>query len=158
MRRRITRSGTWWGLVSLGCIALAVGSVDRLDAAPRGSDIKIAAPVKVPDVIAVRIRHDMCPFCKKFDPQFPALIRQAATESVLFVTLDLSTEETQRQAALLVGALGLQEVWTGDMSKMGSIVFVDGKSKNVIGSTQQTDIKAVRVAMRKALAASRRGN
>ena len=105
----------------------------------------------------MRIRHDMCPYCKKFDPQFPALIRQAAAESVLFVTLDLSTEETQRQAALLVGALGIEAVWTGDMSKMGTIIFVGGESRTVIGSTPQTDVKAVRVALRKALAALRQG-
>ena len=155
MRNRFNMTCTWLGLIGFGCAALVAVSVDRLAAAPRGSDIKIAAVVEVPDIIAVRIRHDMCPFCKKFDPQFPNLVRQATEDSVLFVTLDLSSEETQRQAALLVGALGLEKVWTGDMSKMGTIVFVDGKSKKILASTHQTDAKTVRVAMRKALALSR---
>ena len=44
------------------------------------------------------------------------------------------------QAALLVGALGLQDAWTGDMSKMGSIMFLDGKSKAVLASTLQSDV------------------
>ena len=156
MGKRIEESGRWLGLFSLGCVALATASVVSLDAAPRGSDMKIAAKVESPAIIAVRIRHDMCPYCKKFDPLFPALVRQAMEESVLFVTLDLSSEESQRQAALLVGALGLEKVWTGDMSKMGTITFIDGKSKKVLSSTHQTDVKTVRVAMRKALATARR--
>ncbi len=155
MRSSLNKACTWLGCLGLGCAVLVATSADKLTAAPKGSDIKIAAQVQAPRVIAVRIRHDMCPFCKKFDPQFPALIRQATEEAVLFVTLDLSSEETQRQSALLVGALGLGEVWTGDMSKMGTIVFVDGKSKKVLSSAHQTDAKTVRVAMRKALASAR---
>lgn len=138
------------GFISLGAVAV-VALTTTLTAAPKGSNIKVTAPVESPNVIAVRIRHDMCPFCKKFDPAFPTLIRQMKSESVLFVTLDLTSEATQKQAALMVGALGLQDVWTGDMSKMGTITFVDGKSKKILSSVQQIDIKTVQNALSEAV-------
>lgn len=138
------------GLISLGCLAV-VALTTALTAAPKGSNIKVTAPVESPNIIAVRIRHDMCPFCKKFDPAFPRLVRQTSDESVLYVTLDLSSEATQKQAALMVGALGLQDVWTGDMSKMGTITFVDGKSKKILSSVHQIDIKRIQNALSEAL-------
>lgn len=141
------------GFISLGCLAV-VALTTTLTAAPKGSNIKVSAPVESPDIIAVRIRHDMCPFCKKFDPAYPMLIRQTKSESVLFVTLDLTNEATQKQAALMVGALGLQNVWTGDMSKMGTITFVDGKSKRLLSSVHQIDMKTVQDALHEAVIAS----
>ena len=152
MNPKLNRTCTW-GFISLGALAL-VALTTTLAAAPKGSNIKVSAPVESPDIIAVRIRHDMCPFCKKFDPAYPTLIRQTKNESVLFVTLDLTSEATQKQAALMVGALGLQNVWTGDMSKMGTITFLDGKSKEILSSVHQTDMKTVRDALREAVTAS----
>lgn len=118
---------------------------------PRGADMKISAQVETPKVIAVRIRHDMCPYCRQLDPKFPEVIRRAQDESVLFVTLDLTSETTQKQAALLVGALGLESVWTGDLSRIGSVVFVDGKSKKILSSVQTVDQKTLLAALGKAV-------
>ena len=73
------------------------GLASLATAGSKGSDMKVAARVAVPKIIAVRIRHDMCPFCKKFDPHFSEVVQNASDESVLFVTLDLSTAATQQQ-------------------------------------------------------------
>ncbi len=113
--------------------------------------MKVSAKVETPKIIAVRVRHDMCSFCRKFDPQFSKLIDKANDGPVLFVTLDLTTEATQKQAALLVGALGLKHIWTGDLSKVGTITFVDGASKEVVSSIHQVDAKTVRVALSEAM-------
>jgi hypothetical protein len=128
----------------------------REAARARGAKMKVAAPVETPDVIAVRIRHDMCPFCRGFDPQFPRIVRRFADASVLFVTLDLSSEASQRQAALMVAALGLERVWTGDMSRMGTITFVDGLSKNMISEVYMVDAATVTSSLHGAIAASTR--
>lgn len=120
--------------------------------ANKGANMKVAAKVESPAVIAVRVRHDMCPFCKSFDPKFPELTLQSKNDRVLFVTLDLTNETTQRQAAMLVGALGLEKIWTGDMSRMGSIILVDGKTKEEISTVMQTDPKTVAQALRQAIA------
>ena len=142
------------GTIGVMCVltTLAVSA----PSGPRGTDIKVSAKVELPAIIAVRIRHDMCPYCKSFDPKFPTLTLQSDSKSVLFVTLDLSNETTQRQAAMLVSALGLEKVWTGDMSRMGSIVFVDGATREIISTVMQVDTKKVAAAMHKAVASRRR--
>ena len=122
----------------------------------RGREMKVNAKVALPEIIAVRVRHDLCPLCGELDPKFPEFVRQANDESVLFVTLDLSSETTQKQAALLVGALALQRVWTGDLSKTGSVTFLDGKSKRILSFVQTADTKEIEAALRKAVD-SRRG-
>ena len=97
----------------------------------------------------------MCPVCQELDPKFPNLIRQTGRDSVLFVTLDLTSETTQQQSALLVGALGIEHVWTGDLSKLGSVTFVDGKSKRIISSILTVDTKQILTALREAADSSR---
>jgi hypothetical protein len=124
-------------------------------AAARGRAMKIVAMVAPPKIIAVRVRHDMCPFCKGFDPQFPTMVRKTKKESVLFVTLDMTNETTQRQAAMLVAALGSESVWTGDLSNMGTIIFVDGKTKQIISTEYQVDQETVLATLREAMALSR---
>ena len=107
---------TKWANPVLGCVAavclssivLGAGGPDlsseaaKAAAEARGRQFKISAVVTTPKIIAVRIRHDMCPFCKGFDSQFPKLIRKVKNDAVLFVTLDLTSETTQQQAAMLV--------------------------------------------------------
>lgn len=97
-----------------------------------GSQIKVEARVQAPEIMAIRIHHDMCPFCKKLKPEFERLNAKVMDASVLFLTLDLSTPATQQQAALMVGALGLQNIWTGDFSRIGTVTFLDAKSKKTL--------------------------
>ncbi len=146
-----------FGLLGLACLATVTTSAAPAVAAPKGADMKVNATVEPPGLIAVRIRHDLCPFCKAFDPQFPKLIRQTSDLAVLFVTLDLTSEATQKQAAMLVAAMGLESFWTGDLSKMGTITFVDPKTNKVLASVHQTDAKKVEAALRKALVLSGNG-
>ncbi len=44
---------------------------------------------------------------------------------------------------------------TGDLSQMGTIMFVDGGSKQVVSTTYQVDTKTVEVALRDAIASAR---
>lgn len=122
-------------------------------AAARGARIKVQAKPSAPKIIAVRIRHDMCPFCKGFDPQFPKLVEQTKEESVLWITLDMSNDATQNQAALLVAAMDLENIWTGDLSRMGTITFLDAKTTRVILVTLQSEIATVKNALGKAISA-----
>lgn len=155
MKRRLADGHTLLGLVGLGCLAGTVLCPTLFAAPPKGSTMKVSAKVEAPRIVAVRVRHDMCPVCRAIAPKFPNLIRQAGRDSVLFVTLDLTSETTQQQSALLVGALGIGHVWTGDLSKLGSVTFVDGKTKRIISSIQTVDTKQILTALRDAANASR---
>ena len=42
----------------------------RVEAKPKGADMKVNATVAPPAILAVRFHHDMCPYCKKLGPQF----------------------------------------------------------------------------------------
>lgn len=139
-----------------GGVGEGTAKTEQRAGAARGADRKVRAKVTSPEIIAVRVRHDLCPLCKELDPKFPELVRQANNESVLFVTLDLSSQTTQKQAALLVGALGLQRVWTGDLSKIGSVTFLDGKSKRILSFVQTVDRKEIEAALQKAVDSRRR--
>ena len=97
-----------------------------------GFQLKVDARVQAPKIIGIRIHHDMCPYCKQLKPRFEKLNANVIDASVLLITLDLSTPPTQQQAALMVGALGLENVWTGDFSRIGTVTFLDAKSKKTL--------------------------
>jgi len=142
----ITRAVAWGLLAGTALTSIvAAGS--------RGASIKVTARVESPKIIAVRVRHDLCPICKSLDPRFDKIVEETKG-SVLFVTLDLTSESSQRQAALLVGALGLESVWTGDLTKLGSVTLLDGQSKKMLSFVQTDDIEVIRSSLREATGAS----
>lgn len=155
MKLRINGVATSFGLIGLGCLAVVALSPVLGAAPPRGSDMKISVTVGAPRIIAVRFHHDLCPFCKALEPEFSKLIRRTDEDSVLFLTLDLTSKSTQRQAALLVGALGLEHVWPGDLSKLGTVTFVDGRSKEIVSTYSAAGAKSIGAAVAEAVKSSR---
>ena len=147
MKKHLNRPRMTIAVVGLGCAAIVVASAAvaaMQNAQDRGATMKVSAVARPPKIIAVRVHHDMCPYCKQLDPQYDELIRRTTDESVLFVTLDLTSETSQRQSALLAGALGIKRVWPRDLSKLATITFVDGKSKRVISSFRAIDAETMR--------------
>ena len=111
--------------LSLGLLALGAVAV--------GPDAREKTPgVEQPDLIVARFHADWCGACKELAPKFDSLKRAAADESVLFVTLDLTSAESRRQAGLLAGALGLDKVWDQSGMKTGQAMIVCGRNMEVI--------------------------
>ncbi len=111
--------------LSLGLLALGAVAV--------GPDAREKTPgVEQPDLIVARFHADWCGACKELAPKFDSLKRAAADESVLFVTLDLTSAESRRQAGLLAGALGLDKAWDKGGMKTGQAMIVCGRTKEVI--------------------------
>ena len=119
--------------------------------ANRGTEFKIDARVQPPKILAVRTHHDLCPYCKQLKPQFEKLSERVIDESMLLVTFDLTTPATQQQAALLAGALGLESVWTGDLSRVGTVTFLDAKSKRVLAEFKADGDKPLEAVAQAAL-------
>ena len=122
---------------------------------PRGAEFKVTAPVEPPAILAVRFHHDMCPYCKKLAPQFADLPNKLQDKSVLLVTLDLTSEATQRQAALMVAALGIKDVWPGDLSKTGTVDLVDWRTREVRSSYRAVGAGSLSAALDEAVKAAR---
>lgn len=113
--------------LSLGVLALGTVAVG-----PDAKQISKTPGVNRPELIIVRFHADWCRPCKQLALNFDSLKRAAAEEPVLFVTLDLTTAESRRQAGLLAGALGLDEAWDTNAMKTGQAMIVCGRSKEVI--------------------------
>jgi hypothetical protein len=127
-----------------------------LAASPRGTDLGVNAQARSPKIVALRIHHDLCPYCKALtsDPKFARLGVEPEDESVLFVTLDMSSTHTQRQSAMLLAALGLAELWPADLTALGTLTLVDWENKKVVASERALDVPSIRAALRKALSPS----
>jgi hypothetical protein len=121
----------------------------------QGEQAKVLGRVQAPSILAVRTHHDMCPHCKQLKATFDALASQASDESVLLITVDLSTPTTQRQSALTVGALGIASIWTGDLSRVGTVTFLDAKTKKSLAEFRAGDDRSLESVMRSALTALR---
>lgn len=113
----------------------------------RGRGMKVEQESARPAVIAVRIRHDMCPICKVVESQFDPILELANENGVLLVTIDLSTEETQRQSGLLIASLGLEQLWPSDFTGLGSVTLLDGMSHEVLASVQTDDVAVIEDAV-----------
>jgi hypothetical protein len=123
-----------------------------------GSQFKVDARVQVPEILAIRIHHDMCPYCEQLKPEFEKLNTKVMGAAVLLVTLDLSTPASQQQAVLMVGALGLERVWTGDLSRIGTISFFDPKSKKTLVEYRADGKEPLDAALRNAIQMRREGH
>ena len=115
--------------LSVGLLALAAVAVG-----PDAKETSEARGVEQPDLIVARFHADWCGACKTLAPRFDALKQAAANEQVLFVTLDMTSVESRRQAALLAGALGLDKAWAKSGLKTGQAMIVCGRYKEVIAT------------------------
>ena len=112
------------GLLALGAFALG----------PDAGETSKTPGVEKPDLIVARFHADWCGACKQLAPKFDSLKRAAADQPVLFVTFDLTTAESRRQAGLLAGALGLDKAWVASGMKTGQAMIVCGRYKEVIAT------------------------
>ncbi len=120
--------------VSLGLLALGAVAVG-----PDAKELSKAPGVERPDLIVARFHADWCGACTQLAPKFDSLKRAAAEMPVLFVTLDLTTVESRRQAGLLAGALGLDMAWEKNGMKTGQAMIVCGRSKEVIATVSAAE-------------------
>jgi thiol-disulfide isomerase/thioredoxin len=112
------------GLLVLGAVAVGP-DVDEKSKTPG---------VEQPHLIVARFHADWCGACKQLTPKFEALQRAAADQPVLFVTLDLTSAQSRRQAGLLAGALELDKAWARSAMKTGQALIVCGRYKEVIAT------------------------
>lgn len=115
------------------------------------------APARsAPDVVAIKVWHPACPLCKSLDPRYATVVDAFDDGSVLFMTFDLSTEASRRQAELLVAALGVQEIFADPIEHLGSVVLIDADTKACIGQvTAKQDEDEMRGSIRDAIARAR---
>lgn len=115
-----------------------------------------AAARSAPDIVAIKVWHPSCPACKTLDPRYATVVDAFDDGSVLFMTFDLSTDASRRQAELLVAALGVHDLFDDPLTFLGSVVLIDADTKARIGQvTAKQDEDEMKGSIRDAIARSR---
>ena len=116
------------GMRRTGAIAAAVMMIAVIGAAYAAEQER----PKRPDVLAVAFHADWCGTCEQLEEPVGETAKAVGDKPVLFVKLDLTNEETQAQAELLAGALGIDEVWAEHSNRTGFVLLIDRESGEVI--------------------------
>jgi hypothetical protein len=147
-----------WGMLLVAAFATSAAqdpSGAMAQGTPRPSlrpeDFRVAVQPEAPRLIGVRLRHDLCPLCRRVEPELDAMRDLANAERVLLVDVDLTNEATQRQSAMLLAALGLESVWPKDLRALGTLTVFHARSHEVLASAQATDATQLEACLREAI-------
>ena len=88
-------------------------------------------PLAKPKLIAVYFYADWCPNCKILSPQFAKARVDGGLDdkAVLFVTMNLTNQQTIHQSILLASALGIDGFVKAQGSGTGYVALLDARSK-----------------------------
>jgi thiol-disulfide isomerase/thioredoxin len=86
------------------------------------------------DLLVIDIHHDMCGGCVTTAPVFEEVAHKYRNkEEVCFLTFDLTTPKTVDDSRNLARSLGIESIYNTH-KHTGEVLFVDLKSKKVLGS------------------------
>ena len=85
----------------------------------------------LPALVAVNIKADWCRRSPEVAPIFSDLLGSYGSEPILFVTLDITSQETRRQAELLVSDLSIPDVFASPFES-GMIKLIDRRKGEVL--------------------------
>lgn len=86
------------------------------------------------DLLVIDIHHDMCSGCETTAPIFEEVAKKYRhKDEVCFLTFDLTTPQTIDESRNLARGLGIESIYNSH-KHTGEVIFVDLKSKKVLGS------------------------
>lgn len=115
-------------LAGCGVVGLFFGS--GAWASPKASS---SNTLSAPRLVALKLHADWCRTCQKGETQIAKVKKEMADESVLFLTFDLTDENTKRQSAYLASMLGMERLWKDANRRVGKMLLIDPKSKREVG-------------------------
>jgi thiol-disulfide isomerase/thioredoxin len=136
------RSTRAWKLATLVAIAAAAVFAGLWLAGP---EPRPAAPGAVEpaaagaELVAVKFWHRTCPACREIDPRYGEVQRRLEGQPLLFVTFDMSTEESRRQSEMLADRLGLGDHYRENFGSSGFVILVDPKTGREVGRLTTRD-------------------
>ncbi|MHC4992505.1 MAG: hypothetical protein ACYTGC_16150 [Planctomycetota bacterium] len=130
-------------------LAAALGALGMLAA---GSRTPTPDPYAEIDVIAIQLAADWCKPSRSIAPRIDELRDRFGRDRVLFVTLDLTDEQTRHQSVAMMRSLGLAEIWERQRGVTGELLLVDAHARTVMRTlTQDDDIAGMITAVDRAL-------
>ena len=118
--------------------------------------VALAEEAEPAEVVAVKFWHRTCPACREIDPRYAEVRDDFEEKPVLFVTFDMSTDETRAQSQMLAESLGIGDLYRDNFGVTGFVVLVDAESRSEVGRlTTQHDQGAMKDIINAALAQPR---
>lgn len=113
--------------------------------APVQPGVVLAEEAEPAQVVAVKFWHRTCPACREIDPRYAEVRDDFEEKPVLFVTFDMSTDETRAQSQMLAESLGIGDLYRDNYGVTGFVVLVDAESRAEVGRlTTQHDQGAMK--------------
>lgn len=120
------------GLLPAACLAvLGLVAALFLSSPTTAAAEEVEAKPERPTVLAVKFYAEWCGVCVRMQPTLDEVSADFADKAVLFVTLDLTDENTSNQARLMASALGIDRLWNDNDGKTGSLFLLDASDKSV---------------------------
>lgn len=97
------------------------------------------------EAYAVLFYADWCGSCKAMDPKLKEARASLVDEPILFVTFDMTNEETKKQSAMLASAIDLEEHFGKNDGKTGFLLVIDPEGNEVVETiTKEDSAEAIR--------------
>lgn len=88
-------------------------------------------------IVAI-IRADWCPACRNLEPTMKELMAQYG-DRLNFVVLDVTNEETSKEAAATAEKFGLSKFFADNKGKTSTVAVFDAKKKAVFKTAKNFD-------------------
>ncbi|TVR52128.1 MAG: thioredoxin [Puniceicoccaceae bacterium] len=129
-------------LLTIAAVLLAAGGLHASEAKPAK-----------PEAVALIFHADWCGSCKAMEPVIKEARQELGDARALFVTLDLTNDETRRQAELLAAALGLGDIYAERGGRTGAMLVVNRATGKVVETVTREDdaaavVRKVKAAMK----------
>ena len=123
-------------LAAAACLVLAVAVLLFVVRRPAVANPALTG---MPRIVAVQFHADWCKPSREISPRVDDLRMRYGDDGVLFVEVDLTTEQTRHQAGYLMTALGLDEVWKQQNGRTGELLLVDRIEGRVLTTLDHQD-------------------
>jgi len=92
-----------------------------------------------PQKIGLIFHADWCGSCKAMEPEIVKAMGELKDQPVLFVTFDLTNDQTTRQAEMLASALGVDEIFAEKGGKTGFMLVYDVNGEKVTDTVTRNE-------------------
>ncbi len=111
----------------IGLATAVTVSAQQSDVGRSMDSADIARPA-APEYVLVRFHADWCKACRGLESNFNALQKSHQSDSLLFITLDLTDEASRRQAEYLAASLRLSDTWVESGLRTGQMMLVSTRT------------------------------
>lgn len=135
-------------LALLALFAVGVSAQDKMDKMDKMGSMDKMSSAKT--TVAI-IRADWCTACQKLEPQL-AELKEQYKDRINFVTLDVTNDETTKQATATARQHGLAKFFAANKKNTSTVVVLDSKNKIVFKTDHNADREAYIKAFDEAIA------